>query len=276
MLKRRISLATAVAGAALVAAAVAGCGTNAQPIQVNLAASEVLAQAAQKTAEVTSYTVDAVANVTHPQEGNGKVQGRMLYQSKPQLAVDLTLDTVDVGGRNLPGGVRAILQGDTVYVKVDALKDLVGATKPWIKVSLTEVGDQTQVNQYLSQIQQFDLASVTKLVTASKDVKQAGTETVNGEDTTHYSGTFPVDAAVSQLPADKQDQARTGLAELKDVKFDIWVGGDNLPRKLALNGSKDGATLDATLLFKGFNEPVTIEAPRADQTGELPKPTATN
>ncbi|MEU1392111.1 MULTISPECIES: DUF1396 domain-containing protein [unclassified Nonomuraea] len=273
MLKRRISLATAAAGAALIAATVAGCGTNVQPIQVNLAASEVLAQAAQKTAEVTSYTVDAVANVTHPQEGNGKVQGRMLYQSKPQLAVDLTLDTVDMGGRNLPGGVRAVLQGDTVYVKVEALKQLVGATKPWIKVALNEVGDQNQVNQYLSQIQQFDLANVTKLVTVSKDVKQVGTESVNGADTTHYSGTFPVDAAVGQLPADKQQQARTNLAELKDVKFDIWVAGDGLPRKLTLNGSKEGATLDATLLFKGFNEPVKVEAPPADQVGELPKTT---
>ncbi|GGT32671.1 LppX_LprAFG lipoprotein [Nonomuraea spiralis] len=273
MLKRRNSLATAAAGAALIAAAVAGCGTNAQPIQVNLAASEVLAQAAQKTAEVTSYTVDAVANVTHPQEGNGKVQGRMLYQSKPQLAVDLTLDTVDMGGRNLPGGVRAILQDDTVYVKVEALKELLGATKPWIKVPLAEVGNQGQVNQYLGQIQQFDLASVTKLVTASKDVKQAGTESVNGEDTTHYSGTFPVDAAVTQLPADKQEQARTNLAELKDVKFDVWVAGDSLPRKLTLNGSKEGATLDATLLFKNFNEPVNVEVPPADQVGELPKST---
>jgi hypothetical protein len=276
MLKRRISLATAAAGAALVVASVAGCGTNAQPIQVNLAASQVLAQAAQKTSEVTSYTVDAVANVTHPQEGSGKVQGRMLYQSKPQLAVDLTLDTVDFGGRSLPGGVRAILQGDAVYVKVAALKDLVGATKPWIKVSLADVGDQTQVNQYLAQIQQFDLGNVTKMVTASQDVKQVGTESVNGEDTTHYSGTFPVDAAVQQLPADKQEQARTNLAELKDVKFDIWVAGDGLPRKLALNGSKEGATLDATLFFKGFNEAVSIQAPAADQIGELPKPTTTD
>ncbi|MFI7640942.1 LppX_LprAFG lipoprotein [Nonomuraea sp. NPDC049400] len=271
MLKRTMSLTAA--GAALVVAAVAGCGSNAQPIQVNLAASEVLAQAAQKTAEVTSYTVDAVVNVTHTQEGAGKVQGRMLYQSKPQLAVDLTLDSVDMGGRSLPGGVRAVLQGDTVYVKVEALKDLVGATKPWIKVPLSEMGDSGQVNQYLAQIQQFDLGNVTKLVTASKDVKSAGNESVNGEDTTHYSGTFPVDAAVQLLPADKQEQARTNLAELKDVKFDIWVAGDGLPRKLVLNGSRDGATLDATLLFKGFNEPVTIEAPPADQIGELPKGT---
>ncbi|MCK2215068.1 LppX_LprAFG lipoprotein [Actinomadura sp. ATCC 31491] len=269
MLKRTISLAAA--GAALVVAAVAGCGTNAQPIQVNLAASEVLAQAAQKTAEVTSYTVDAVLNATDTQEGSGRVQGRMLYQSKPDLAVDLTLDTVDMGGKSLPGGVRAVLQGDTVYVKVEALNKMLGATKPWIKVSLDQVGDRSQVDQYLAQIQQFDLANVTKLVTASKDVKSVGNESVNGDDTTHYSGSFPVDAAVLLLPADKQSLARTSLAELKDVKFDIWVASDGLPRKLALNGQKEGDKLDATLFFKDFNKPVTIQAPPADQVGDLPQ-----
>ncbi|MBB6350378.1 LppX_LprAFG lipoprotein [Nonomuraea muscovyensis] len=273
MLKRRISLATAAAGAAMVAVAVAGCGSNAQPLQVNLAASEVLAQAAQKTAQANSYTVDAVVDVTHPQEGGGKVQGRMLYQSKPQLAVDLTLDTVDLGQRSVPGGVRAVLQGDTLYVKVDALKEMLGATKPWIKVSLTDADTSGQVKQYLDQIQQFDLASVTKMTTASKDVKSVGTESVNGEDTTHYSGTFPVDVAVQQLPADKQEQARKGMAELKDVKFDLWAGSDGLPRKLALNGAKDGATLNATLFFKDFDKPVDIAAPPADQVGELPKRT---
>ncbi|TDE22743.1 LppX_LprAFG lipoprotein [Nonomuraea mesophila] len=236
-----------------------------------MAASEVLSQAAQKTAEVSSYTVDAVVTMTHPQEGSGKMQGRMLYQSKPQLAVDLTLDSADMGGQSLPGGARAVLQGDTVYIKVEALNKMVGATKPWIKVPLGEMGDSNQVNQVLTQIQQFDLGNMTKLVTASQDVQSVGNESVNGEDTTHYSGTFPVDAAVQQLPADKQEQAKEGLAELKDVKFDIWVAADGLPRKLALNGSKEGGALDATLFFKGFNEPVAIEAPPADQVGELPK-----
>ncbi|MCF6476051.1 LppX_LprAFG lipoprotein [Nonomuraea sp. MG754425] len=238
-----------------------------------MAASEVLAQAAQKTAEVTSYTVDAVVNLSHPQERAGKVQGRMLYQSKPQLAADVTLDTVDVGGRGLPGGVRVVLRDDTVYVKVEALKQLLGATKPWIKVPLSEMGESGEVNQYLGQIQQFDLGNMTKLVTASQDVKSVGNESVNGEDTTHYSGTFPVEVAVQQLPADRQEQARRNLAELKDVKFDIWVAADGLPRKLALNGSKEGSTLDATLFFKGYNEPVDIQVPPADQVGELPQGT---
>lgn len=276
MLKRRFSLAIAAAAAAVAATTVAGCGTNAQPIHVNLAASEVLTQAAQKTSEVSSYTVDAVVDVSHPQEGSGKVQGRMLYQSKPQLTLDLTVDTAGFGGRELPGGARVVLHGDTVYVKVDTLNKVLGATKPWIKVPLSEAGDRDQVNRMLAQVQQFDLASVTRMITTSQDVQAAGNETVNGTDTTHYSGTFPVEAAVQQLPADKQERARQDLAELKDVKFDIWVAADGLPRKLTMSGAEEGGSLDATLLFKGFNETVDIQAPPADQVGELPKDATTN
>ncbi|MFI6811716.1 DUF1396 domain-containing protein [Nonomuraea sp. NPDC050328] len=270
MVKRRIILAAAATGAAALFA-VAGCGTATQPLQVNLAASEVLQQAAQKTQQVSSYTVDAVVNVTHPQQGAGKVQGRMLYQSQPELAVDVTLDTVDFGGQQLPGGVRAVLKGDTVYIKVEALKQIINSSKPWIQVKLNEVGPAAEVQKYLDQVRQFDLATVTKLVTASKDVKSVGTETVDNVETTHYSGTFPVELAVLTLPADQQERARQNLAELKDVKFDIWVAADGLPRKLALNGSKEGGTLDATLFFKGFNEPVTITPPPADQVGDLPQ-----
>ncbi|MFE3447757.1 LppX_LprAFG lipoprotein [Nonomuraea sp. NPDC059194] len=274
MLKRRITLAVAATGAAALVA-VAGCGSTgsaasgAVPIQAKLAAAEVLEQAAQKTQEVTSYTVDGVVEVSHPQEGTGKVQGRMVYQSQPQLAADLTLDTANFGGQSLPGGARAVLQGDTVYVKAETLNKVLGTAKPWIKVPLSEGG--AEAKQFLDQVQRFDLANVTKLVTASQNVKQVGTETVGGVDTTHYSGTFPVDAAVSQLPADKQEQAKQHMAELQNVTFDIWVGSDGLPRKLAMAGEEKGAKFTANLFFKGFNEPVSIAAPPADQVGDLPR-----
>ncbi len=116
----------------------------------------------------------------------------MLYQSKPELAVDLTIDSADFGGQGLPGGARIVLQGDTVYVKVEALNKMLGATKPWVKVPLKEMGDdQGQIDQLLDQVQQFDLGGVTEMVTASQDVKSVGTENVGGEDTTHYSRHLP-------------------------------------------------------------------------------------
>ncbi len=40
-----------------------------------------------------------------------------------------------------------------------------------------------------------------------------------------------------------------------------------------MSGSEKGASMDAALMFKGYNEPVSIQAPPADQVGELPKGT---
>ena len=270
MLKRKFSLAVAATSAAALLA-VAGCGATATPIQVNLAASEVLNKTATQAQDVSSYTVDLVANAKDAQRGEGKLQGRMLYQSKPELALDLTVDQASFAGQSLPGGARVILLGQTLYVKVDALKTVMGATKPWMKVDLAKTGDQNEVQKTLDQVRQFDLATVTKMVTASKDVKSVGSENVNGTATTHYSGTFPVDAAMAQLPADQQERAKGNVAELKNIKFDIWVDAQGLPAKIAMNGAKGGASFDATLFFKGFNEPVSIKAPAADQVGELPQ-----
>jgi hypothetical protein len=273
LVKRRITLAIATMGTAS-ALVLTGCGSSSQQLgSVKLAAAEALQQSAQQAEAVTSYTVDAVADIKHPDKGAGKIQGRMVYQSQPQLAVDLNLDTVNFGGQNVPGGARAILTGDTAYVKLEALNTLVGATKPWIKASLTDLdgSGQAQAQDMLSRIQQFDLAAAVKMVTTSKDVKSVGVESVGGVDTTHYSGTFPVKEALSQLAPEEREQAGGNLGTVKDMKFDLWADAQNLPRKITMSGAADGGSFDATMMFKGFNEPVQIAAPPADEVGELPK-----
>ncbi|MFI0417616.1 DUF1396 domain-containing protein [Spongiactinospora sp. 9N601] len=254
--------------------ALTGCGsTSPQLGNVKLAAAEAVAQTAQKAEAVNSYTVDAVAEFSHPEGDTGKVQGRMVYQSKPQLAVDLTLDTVAFGSNSLPGGARAILLGDTAYVKVDALKSATGATKPWIKASVADLDGegQNEANDALGRVQQFDLAAAVKLVTASKDIKAVGTESAGGVDTTHYSGTFPVDEAVKLLDDDKRARAADQFGKVKDIKFDLWADAQSLPRKITMSGSAEGGTFNATMLFKGYNEPVEISAPPASEVGEIPQ-----
>ena len=76
----------------------------------------------------------------------------------------------------------------------------------------------------MDQVQQFDLAGTVKLLTASKDVKAVGTETVGGVDTTHYSGTFPVaeGRSAADRPARSEPLQRTWRG-LKNIKFDIWA-----------------------------------------------------
>ncbi|KAB8174811.1 DUF1396 domain-containing protein [Microbispora catharanthi] len=266
-----------VAAGAVAAITVAGCGTTATPSLQNaqLSAAEVIQQTAQKADDVNTYAADLVVNVTDAKGGQGGVvQGTMLYQKTPQIASDINLSQVAFNGQSVPGGVRVILQGDVAYVKLDMLKTLVGATKPWIRLDLKQLGSQAGVNidQYLAQAQQFDLKTSVAMLTASKDVKSVGSEQVGGVDTTHYSGSFPVDEAVKQLPEDQRGRMQGELANAKDVKFDAWIDAQGLPRKVELNGGKpDAGTFKATAMFKSFNEPVSIEAPAADQVGELPQ-----
>ncbi|WP_432929697.1 LppX_LprAFG lipoprotein [Microbispora sp. CA-135349] len=266
-----------VAAGAVAAITVAGCGTTATPSlqNVQLSAAEAIQQTAKKVDDVNTYAADLVVNVTDAKGGQGGVvQGTMLYQKTPQLATDINLSQVAFNGQNVPGGVRLILQGDVAYVKVDMLKTLVGATKPWIRLDLKQLGSQSGVNvdQFLGQAQQFDLKTSAAMLTASKDVKSVGSEQVGGVDTTHYSGTFPVDEAVKQLPEERRARLQGELANAKDVKFDAWIDAQGLPRKVELNGGEPNAgTLKATAMFKAFNEPVSIEAPAADQVGELPQ-----
>jgi hypothetical protein len=263
----------AAGAAALIA--VSGCGsdTSGSIGNISLSASEALQHSAQQAQSVTSYAADLVIDATDPDHGSGKIQGTMVLQQKPELAGDITLTQMSFGGQSLPGGMRVILQGDTAYVKVDLLKTLVGATKPWIKFDLTKLGAAggVDVKQLISQAQQVDLQSSVKLLTASKDAKAVGTETVGGVDTTHYTGTFSVADAAKQLTPDLQQKVQGELSQVKDMKFDAWIDAQNLPRKIVMTGATGGkGTFTMTALFKSFNQPVQISAPPADQVGELP------
>ncbi|WP_433251425.1 LppX_LprAFG lipoprotein [Streptosporangium sp. CA-135522] len=265
--------ALALGTAALVA--VAGCGAQSAGSlgRVKLAAAEAVQQSAQRVGEVTSYSADLVLDTTGGDRGASKVQGSVLYQGRPELATDIKLDTITFGGQNVPGGARAILTGDTVYVKSELLNKFAGATKPWTKVSLGELDAQHQaeVKKFMAQVQQFDLAGTVKMLTASKDVKSVGTETVGGVETTHYSGTFPVAEAAQAIDPAKRERLQEQLSRVKDLKFDLWSDAESLPRKVTLSGSEQGAVFNLAALFKGFNEPVQIAAPPADQVGDLPK-----
>ncbi|GII79810.1 putative lipoprotein [Sphaerisporangium rufum] len=240
---------------------------------VQLTAAETLQQSARQAESVTSYTAKLALDFSSKQEGSGSIGGTMVYRQKPQLASDVTLDQINVGGQNVAGGARVILVGDTAYLKVDMLNRLVGAAKPWIKIDLTEAGQHAGVNvdQYLSQAQQVDLQTSVKMLTSSKDAQKVGTETVGGVETTHYKGTFTVAEAVKALAPDVQQKVQGRLDSVKDMKFDAWIDADNLPRKVEMNGGATEGTFKLTSLFSAFNESAEVTAPPADQVGDLPR-----
>ncbi|TQM71680.1 uncharacterized protein DUF1396 [Actinomadura hallensis] len=242
---------------------------------LRLTAAQVLGKAAEKTGQLDTFAADMSMEMTGTDQGAVSFTGQMQYQVKPDLAYAMKFDDMSVGGQTM-AGMEQRLVGRTMYMKMPAMPQLGGgnAAKPWLKISLDELGRQSGLNidQLLQQSQQMDPVQNTKMLTASKDVREVGKETVDGVETTHYTGTYRVEDAVAQLPADQQDAIRKTYGQLgmDDMKFDLWVDDQQLPRKMAMKSQQTASgVLSMTITYRDFGKPVNIAEPPASQVTDF-------
>lgn len=241
---------------------------------LKLTAAQVLGKAAEKTGQLDSFKAEMSMEMTGTSQGDISMTGQMQYRLKPELAYSMKFDQMSVAGQTM-SGMEQILVGRTFYMKMPGLNQLGGnPSKPWMKLSLDELGRQSGMNldQLLQQSQQMDPVQNTKMLTASKDVREVGKETVDGVETTHYTGTYRVEDAVAQLPADQQDAIRKTYGQLgmDDMKFDLWVDDQQLPRKMAMKSQQTASgVLDMTITYRDFGKPVNIAEPPASQVTDF-------
>ncbi len=259
--------AGAAAGAALVVS-LAGCqGDGDGKTAQNVSADQAIDMASQKTSHVKSYKVDLTASGTGV--AVSKLHGVIQVRVRPDVAAIGTLDQASFHGMSMSETERAILLDGNLYAKVpDQLSRLTGG-KQWVRFNLAnaEKGTGIDIDEMLKQA---DPAAQTKFFTSSKDIRRVGTQEVNGEKTTHYSGSATPEDAVSGL----DDKSRKSFREFylksgaKNVTFDLWVGSDNLPRKLTTTANATKGTLSATMIYSGYNKTVNVSAPPASETSD--------
>lgn len=264
---RRYAIGTA-AGAALMVS-LAGCGgaSGGNLAATNVSAAQAISLASQKTSSVTSYKVDVSESGTGQaaSTGHGVIQVRL----RPDIAAIGTLDQANFGGQPAPAGVRAILLGDYLYGKVPSQFTQFTGGKPWVRFSVSQAAQRAGLN--LNELlKQADPAQQTKIFTSSKDVRKVGTQSVNGVRTTHYTGTITPREAAAQL----QGKARQSFQDLyqrngaKKAVFDMWIGADNLPRKLTVKSAESNGAATVTMIYSDFNKAVSVSAPPANQVAD--------
>ncbi|QXJ23654.1 hypothetical protein AGRA3207_004842 [Actinomadura graeca] len=244
---------------------------------IKLTAAQVLGRTAEKTGRTDSFKADLSMRMTggRAEVGNVSMSGTMQYRTKPDLAYSMDFGQMSVGGRSMPG-MKQVLVGRTMYMKIPALSQFGGGAtaKPWLKISLDELGKKSGMNidQLLQQSRQMDPVQNTKMLTASKDAREVGKETVDGVKTTHYTGTYRLEDALAKLPADQREQLRKNSATLgaDAMSFDLWVDDQQLPRKMSMkSGRTSEGTMDLTMSYHDFGQPVQISAPPADQVSDF-------
>lgn len=262
-----------VAVGTVLAVAVTGCrvGGDAGPKKtgsapVRLTAHDVVTQASQKTNQMRSFRVTMAFTTTLPSIGDMKtgtkirVRGHGVVQTRPSPATDVTVSQMSAGGRSI-GRTREILVGKSLYMQVP--KSQRSSRKPWVRVPADKL--------MTSPVNNSDPTSTLAMLSASKDVREVGSETIGGVATTHYHGTCPLTAGLDKLDA-KQRAATEGFyqgMDLGSVVFDLWLDGNRLPHKVRMS-SPAGTDLPMvmTMGYSDFNTPTKITAPPPSQVAD--------
>jgi hypothetical protein len=265
---RRYAAGTA-AGAALIVS-LTGCqgdGGSAKENGVKVSAAQAISLTSQQTSTVNAYKVDVTA------AGSGsaapKMHGVIQVRLRPDVAATGTLDRASYKGQTVPGGERAILLGDNFYAKVPQQLSQFTGGKPWVRFSVSEAERQAGVNVD-GLIKQANPADQTKIFTGSKDVQRVGSESVDGVKTTHYHGTLTPEQAATALDAKTQKSFQQFYQRpgARNVAFDLWVGRDNLPRKLVTKVPAKQGTGSVTMVFSNYNKSFKVSAPPANEVAD--------
>jgi predicted small secreted protein len=282
-MRRSIRVATPVfvprraAGAGLAALLLAGCGTGAgagQPARST--AAEAVSRAAERTEGVTSLRYRVTGRVPE----RGRIADEASVVTKPAAA---RLKTANLSGEQRGESELRLVDG-VLYVSAteDMVEEMGG--RHWISygpdAELTTAGGLRMDVAGLRDQVSRNPAREAAFLAAAEDVKRIGTQTVEGADTTHYTGTAAVDelrASLGEVEDKAARQARENSLDqyqklgVHKLTLDVWVDGDDRVKRLRTRGPGRRGRLDLTFTFLHQGEPVTVRAPRADDTADLRK-----
>jgi hypothetical protein len=174
------------------------------------------------------------------------------------------------------GSFEERLVGDSIYVNfgdIPKIADELPAGKPWLQLSFADLQSATGVDlqQLVDQAKNSGPSQgLANLQGLSGDVEKVGDDTIDGRHATHYRASIDY-AKVAEKASGYSPEIAEKLQQLGTVPADVWIDDDDHVVKMhytiaagAISGGSGSA--DFTLQMGDIGEPVTVDAPPADQT----------
>jgi hypothetical protein len=279
------------AGLAVIAAmAVAGCATGSSSAAKGgstsaapVSAVEAVKLASQTTGKVNSFTATMDIQITVPQgtasstglgSGSMDISATLAERLRPTLLMSMTLGSFSTGGTSLPGGLTELITPTALYMKWSYLTQQMHLTKPWLEIPLSALGSKSGVNlsQLLNQASGNGPLTQSQMLAGATSVREVGTGTVGGVPVTEYTGTVPLDKAMSYLSGSAKTTVQQLIASggLTTEKFTVWIDGQHQLRKaiITMNGKALSETVNMTVT--SINQPITVTVPPASETTQVP------
>ncbi|MEU6594582.1 hypothetical protein ABZ923_36200 [Streptomyces sp. NPDC046881] len=250
--------------AALVAAS--GCGTEGAKTAVKALdnADKAMAALARAT-DRTEALGSAEVRMTTDTGTSGPIAMNGTYSWGDGYAFDVQMDTkaANMQAVNHSPTTHVLFVDGVYYYDVDRFPSGPYQGKDWIKVDGSAIFGEKGA-QALSGDSASPSASMKGLKYA-KNVKDLGTQTVNGRRTTHYRGV--IDSAHMGKWKDVYGEgspmgAATGT---KSIVMDVWVGPGDLPVRL----KEKFGVMTVSMDFDKFGKTASVKAPPAARTADL-------
>jgi len=281
--RRRVTVVTALVGvAALVAAAAAvtvGGGNNGHGVVSTRSGTQILAAAAGTTEAAKTADVSvAVALGSTP----------VTVQGMTNLTTGSADFTADLPG--MLGQVEIRSVAGVVYIKVPSALVAVAGGKPWVEADPSTLGAFAggaigAVPGAMSPGNPYDITAVLNWLrgVSGPITTVSTTETVHGDQTTHYRTTVDLAKAAAAAPAGVRAKLEPAAqAAGQGLPVDLWVDASGRLRRFeaSFDTSKVArpagqtsrpalGTVQVTVELWGFGTPVDVSAPPADQVGSL-------
>jgi hypothetical protein len=236
--------------------ALAACGASSNSAQVDPVA--YVKHAAQKTAALPSEHMAMNATLSVAGQSVTIKGGGDFSNSPPKGTLDMAISVL---GRTI--SFKEVLDGPTGYLSSPLFGTVLPAGKTWMKLNLAAF-EKSQGVSYSSLASQTPAQTLQQLEAAGT-VKQLGTETIDGSETTE----FEIDHLdLSKIPNGK---LLSKLAHPNYGPIDVWIGnadGHVYRETFSFTYSVAGQNASGTgkIDFSKFGEAVHTTLPPAGET----------
>lgn len=253
-------------------------------LKTGAVAIEALRSAPDAAAEAGTAAFEMVVSATGEDQAFEFVATGVFDSDAQQMAMEMDLGAMVGGlaestGETVPAAFdepfRFVVDGTTVYLRFPMLDALTGSSD-WLSATPEDVGQSA--DSFGIGNSGYDPSKLLEVLRGvADDVEAAGEDEIRGVPTTRYTATVSLAKALEQAPPDRREQLEAQLDQLgagdADIPVEVWVDADGLPRRmtmgfdglLATAGLGDGASVEISMEFFDYGDPVEIEVPSPDE-----------
>jgi hypothetical protein len=196
--------------------------------------------------------------------------------------IDMTMDMGMFGGE-----MEILMDDGVVYMRSPVFED-VGTE--WVSLDPSKIDPAAAAQLGGFGMGTMDPSAYIGLFAGAFDVKASGEQELDGVSTTHYVGTIDLakvlegfsDVVGEDVDAATKEQLEMAVEQFrmlgidKKIPFEIWIDEDGLPRRQRITmdfgdlvpGTEE-ASMEMTVDFSDFGEPVDIEIPRRSEVTDV-------